>query len=848
MSLKKTVALILSVFALSGYSNDNARDTGLTLFDFVKSPNIKGWASQSWVKGKPNAPRVGFDKQRGLYLTFPQENVTDSSYSAPNLYYQWKQPRDWSAYNFLAVDIYNPSGESDRMEIDLSTDNGKARVSHHKIFVPARQQIQLRIPLSVYQSWKASPANLEKVKKITLIRRAPPRELNFYIRSIKLLKLETPERQYQFEGLKAWQFGGKNRIVKEGFEMITPDSPFWSPGSYTAVDAPSPDNADCLWNSMITGRTAAEISLPVAEDGEYLVFALMQGRSAFRYDTLIRVGDVREYRHLIANAYPEYRLFRTTAKDRRIKVSLRPGSPGFPWSITALAAMPAERADMLMEKFVWPAYDDMVVAPWSLRAFLREKEPQATAPFTAWDFYNLTYQDVPRLEQPAFSYLPPANGALTISCPQGYRVKRALDYTRGTYDGYVRQPRFFGTVTDEFSVRKGMREHFLLVPPADAPGGELRGELKIAGPDEQNFTIPFVLDNSRLPEDAVDINYFLYYYQFGFSGGAESAKAQHLQEDDELAFMRSCGFKSLETPMMAGITEKDGKLVYNFAPMIGFMKKYHRAGFDTTIPMPLYLYQQIRRINRHIGGKDYLYSGKELERSLEELQDFVRQADEALKKESFCPPAAWYPFDEFGNYPYISRMHRAIRKAGGLTYSTSVGRYGNGYNISADDGLSIYCFPGMAGADIPKLRRDIEKIGSRFWRYTIEYSDPLLERYAWGLSSWNMGVTGHGAWHYGPHSLSLSELQTGSYYYAYGTYGAGEVMPTLSLLGVMDAMQDYAALSILDKSGRERELLDSLRRDVVKLGSRPSEQELRQWFDNGGREKLAKIRRAALQP
>ena len=846
MALKKTVILAVLAFASWGYGEDNTVSS-VTLFDFVKSPNVDGWTSQEWIKGKINTPRIQFDQQRGLHLTFPQENVNDRSFRAPNLNYRWEEPQDWSSYNFLAVDIYNPSGESERMDIDLVTDNGTREVSHHKIFVPSQQQIQIKIPLSVYQSWKLSQADLTKVRQINLIRRAPPRELDFYIRDIKLLKLGVRERRHQFAGLRAWQFGSAERPLKKGFELITPDSPFWSQGKRTAVDAPSPANADCLWNSMITGGEPTEIHLPVAEDGEYLIFALMQGRSAFRYDTLIQAGDGREYRHLIANAYPEYRLFKTTSQDRKIKISLRPGSPDFQWSITALVIMPAKDADEMMEQFVWPAYDDMVVAPWSLRAFLREEEPAEAARFTAWDFYTQQYLDVTVLEHKTFSCLPGENGTLRISCPPGYQIKRALNYTRATYAGYVRQPRFFGTVGDEFSVRKGMREHFLLVPPADAPPGKLKGELKISNSTGEVLTIPFALDHARLPEKAADINYFLYYYPFRLSGPPESVKAQQIQENDELVFMRAHGFKSLQVPMTVGIRKENGKLVYNFSPMIDFLKKYHRVGFDTSIPMPLYLYDQLHKINRHIGGKNYLYSGEKLERSIEAVQDFVKQADAALKKESFCPPIAYYPFDEFGNYPYVSRMHRAIREAGGMTYSTSVGRYGNGYHISADDGLSIYCFPRMTGnVDVAELRRNIEAIGSQFWRYTIESSDPLMERYAWGVASWHMGVTGHGSWHFGPHRPSLSELQKGVYYYAYGIYGAGEVMPTLSLLGVMDAMQDYAALKLLEQSGRERELLDSLRADAAGLGPSPAEREVRQWFNNGGREKLRKIRDAAL--
>lgn len=846
MLLKTVLAAVLGAMSFLGYGKDNTVSS-VTLFDFVQNPNVDGWTSQEWIKGKINTPRIQFDKERGLHLTFPQENVNDRSFRAPNINYRWQKAQDWSKFNFLVVDIYNPSGESDRMDIDLVTENGTREVSHHKIFVPSQQQIQLKIPLSSYQSWKLSPANLKKVRQLNLIRRAPPRELNFYIRSIKLLKLNAPERKYQFDGLKAWQFGSKKRVLKEGFEMITPDSPFWSQGKRIAVETRPPENADCLWNSIIAGKEPAEISLLVDEDGEYMVFVLLQGRSIFRYDTVIKVGSSKEYRHIIGNAYPEYRLLKTASQNRRIKVALRSGSPDFQWGITAVVTMPIKDADMLLEKFVWPAYDDMVIAPWKLRAFLPEKQLSDAEGITAWDFYDRTYSKTAVLESRTFSYLPQENGSVRISCPKGYQVKRAFNYTRGTYDGYVRQPRFFGTVKDEFSVRKGMREHFVLVPPADVPQGKLTGELKISTSEGKELTVPFAVDNSRISEENVKINYFLYYYPFQFTGSAESVKAQRIQEHDELVFMHAQGFKSLQVPMVAAIKKKDGKLIYNFSAIINFMKRYHKIGFDTSIPVALYLYNQLHTINQHVGGKKYLYSGEKLERSVQEVQEFIKQADAALKKESFCPPAAWYPFDEFGNYPYVSRMHRAIREAGGMTYSTSVGRYGNGYEVSVNDGLSIYCYPRMSrNVNTAKLREDIKKINAHFWRYTIESSDPLMERYSWGLASWHMGVTGHGAWHFGPHRISLSELQKGSYYYSYGIYGAGEVMPGLSMLAVRDAMQDYAALSMLEKSGKARELLNSLRQDIDQLGPAPTEQEVRNWFNNGGREKMQKVRSAAL--
>ena len=846
MLIKKIAFLFCLSFVLLAWSQNNVAKSA-TLFDFVKNPNVKNWTTQEWIKGKINTPKISFDKEKGLHLTFPQENVNDHSYRAPNLNYKFNTPQDWSNHNFLAVDIYNPSGESDRMDIDLVTENGTKEVSHHKMFVPAQQQIQLKIPLRNYQNWKLSPANLKKVKQLNLIRRAPPRELNFYIKNIKLLKLNAPLRQYNFAEIQAWQFGDEKRTVKKGFSLITPKSKIWNNAPVTAIKNPTPQNSDVLWNSMITGKKPTKITFNVKNDDEYLVFALMQGRTAFCYDTIIKVENSKEYRHIIGNAYPEYRLFNVKSKNKQINVFLKSGDKNFQWTITALVIVPKKQAENLMGKFVWPAVDDMFIGPWDLRAFLQEKTTPNNDQIAAWDFYCKSYSNVKVLTSKTFSYLPKTNGNISITCPPGYKVKRALNYTRATYDGYIRQPRFFSTVKDEFSVRKGFREHFLLEIPKNDPKGKLKGKIIIKESDKEKLVINFSLDNNILPHKNLGINYFLYYYPFQFTGPAESIKAQKIQENAELAFMKEQGFSSLQVPMVAGIKKKDGKLYYNFSPIITFLKKYHKAGFDTSIPIPLYLYSQIHTINKHIGKQKYLYSGKNLELSIKAIQDFVKQADAAIKKNKFAPPVAWYPFDEFGNYPYVSKMHRAIQEVGGLTYSTSVGRYGNGYNISKQDGLTIYCYPRMStNVNIAKLKNDIKKIGSHFWRYTIESNEPLLERYSWGIASYFMGVTGHGSWHFGPHRPSLSELQKGSYYYAYGIYGNNEVMSSIAMYAVNDAMQDYTALKILEKSNKGKELFDSLHKDANKLGASPTEQEVRNWFNNGGKEKLEKLRKVAL--
>ena len=152
MLFKKILLAAICCAAWVAHAGNNTVSC-VTLFDFVQSPNINGWTTQEWIKGKNNAPGVKFDKERGLHLIFPQENVTDRTFRAPNINYRWQKAQDWSDYNFLMVDIYNPSGESDRIDIDLVTENGTREVSHHKIFVPSKQQIQFKIPLSVYQNW-----------------------------------------------------------------------------------------------------------------------------------------------------------------------------------------------------------------------------------------------------------------------------------------------------------------------------------------------------------------------------------------------------------------------------------------------------------------------------------------------------------------------------------------------------------------------------------------------------------------------------------------------------------------------------------------------------------------------
>ncbi len=799
-----------------------------TLFNFGNAPN--GWRSE--LRGKKNLAVFKYDDRRGAHLILPKA----PSDPAPNVYYQWDSPQDWSEYNFMQVEIYNPSQETDRLEIDLSTDNGKSRVSHHPVYIPPQKEFQLLIPLSAYQNWTASPANLRKVRRLSLIRRSPPRELHFYIRNIKLLKLAPTARKYRFDGLTAYQFGATGQTSKNGFELISPDSPFWS-GAPRSIDVtPNKQGRDELWNSMMTGDGVTELSLPV-KPGKYLVFTLFHGKPLFKRDTVIGLGS-REYRHIICNAYPEYRLMPAEVENDTLIIRFRPGETGSHWGITALIVMEAEQTDKLLREFAWPAFDDMAVAPWDLRSFMaenREKTPSVLQ-FAEWDIYTGQARETGTLNREYFSIISPVDIAeCTIKCPPGTTLRRAIPYASREFNGYIRQPRFFATVNETFSMRGGMREYFKLEAIEN-----ISGVLSITT-EGSVLEIPLELSAAPPLKPSAEINYFLYYYAMGFGGSPESVRHQLRQEQQEFEFLARNGFSSIEIPMMAAVKFADGQYTFDFSAMNTFIAKYRRYWPDAGGTMPVFLFPQMRAINRTIGKADYLWNMAEYEKSIPVIQEFVRQSEVAARANNW-PQLAYYPFDEFGNPEYTAKLHRAIKEAGGLTYSTSVGRYGNGFEISAGDGLDIYCYPNLKDANLPAMRQQATKINAQIWRYDIENSaGPLYERYSWGLCAWALKLRGQGAWHFDGRNFSISELQDGSYYYAYAAYGGGEVMPTLSIFAVNDAMLDYAALISAEKSGKAQQLLDELRQDAARLGPTPGERALQQWFNTGGRGKLEKI-------
>ncbi len=806
-----------------------------TLFNFTggkADENIAGWKTHMWHEH--NTTSFKYAGERGARLTFPK----GVGNSAPNVFFQWNPPADWSEYNFLELDLYNPSNEVDILQIDLRTDNAKARVSHHSVHVPPKKDVKIKIPFNVYRNWAPSPANFEKVRVLSLIRRIPPRELNFYIKSIRLLSLEAPERRFEFDGLAAYQFGAAGQTPKDGFQLIPPDSPLWS-GAERTVDTVK-TGYDTLWDTMTTGTGPAELSLP-AKPGKYLVFVLLHGRIQFARDTKLELGR-NSYRHLICNGYPEYRLIRAEAgADGKLKLKLSPGTPHSRWGITAVVVMDAGKAETLMREFTWPMYDDMAVAPWSLRGFMAEKRENIPSDFqvTEWDFYTGKLKEFTSLNNNFFSvFIPNDTNEFAITCPPGVKVQRAMLYSVRDLERFVRNPRFFQTVDGSFSIRGGQREYFRLESDKDASG-----VLEISA-DGRRMKVPFKITATQLPAPSDNINYFLYYYQFGFGGGPESVRLQLLQERKELEFIRMNGFSSIEIPMGCAVKYENDNFKFNFASTINFMKRLRKYWPEAKGIFPVFLVQQLRPINQTLGKTDYLWDEKLYEKSIPVVQEFVRQC-EVVARENNWPKLAYYPFDEFGNHEYTAKMHRAIKEAGGMTYSTSVGSYGNSYNISSGDGLDIYCFPDLEGADMGKMTAAADKINAQIWRYSIESSRPLLDRYMWGLSAWQLGLKGYGAWHFDGRNFSISELQNGSYYYAYAAIGNGEIMPSLALLGVRDAMLDYAALIAVEKSGKAQQLLDELRQDAARLGPNPGEQTLQQWFNAGGREKLTRLRALA---
>ena len=845
-----SIVLILACFA-----DDLTESRRKVLFDFTHgTPGtvVPGWEHLQWIDGKENAAEFVYG-EGSAHLHLQPYNLETRVYYAPNRHWDFPQPQDWTDYNFLELDVNNPTTETNSLRIDIYSLATK-REAAVTVQIPAGDSRTL-VPLAFFAKFR-EPANLRQVTRLSLLRRELTRPIDFAFRSISLVKLQPKARSYQLDGGMAWQFGRQGQELQPGMTLVTPDSPFWKYGTVAAFDEKNPIlrkygplavSGVCGGMRTQSSTDEALLELPVPQPGDYRVVILIHGHGKNSYDTRITFSDGKSRRIVVGNSYAEYFFTDVHSDGAAIPLKLNSGGKLGPWCLTAVVILPISKADALMQSFVWPMIEDVMVAPWELRSMASEIVTEDSRLLLQHDIYREDAVQVGELKgrgrQLIFSICSPKDtGDVRITLadskgPDGQDVgdhltlTAALDYTLGKGMTYQRFPRHFRRLSDGWlSLRGGHRQFFAIEAPT-APRGNYSGRIRVSG-IEGLTEIPFTFEVHAL-QTSPDYNTFLFYYPSD-------------RDRENLECMKEAGFSSVELPVRGRIvTQPDGTMDYEAGGMDSFMATYMKTGFKGRV-VPLYLYNPFTTMNKKLGGQSYLQGSEQMKASADHLVKVVQAVEKRAVKHPEWPQFAYYPFDEYTGPDYVAYFHRRLRSLGVETFSTSVGGYGRGLNLSPQDGISIACFPGRLLEDIAgwqRVRKQADELNIQLYGYTMSGPEPVCQRFVWGLRAWEMGMKGFGAWHFESGLFSTSEVVRGEYSYNYAAAGPGSVMRTTALFGASEGMMDYAALQEAERRHLVPEQLEALREASRSLRT-ASKDKLLPWYRTEGEALLESVRTA----
>jgi hypothetical protein len=234
-----------------------------------------------------DAPKAGspsvkmlFDFEDGKNAGFEggkatTDNAQSGKYSllADKTFLRLDKAQDWSGYDLLKMDVFNPQEEPTMLLIevrDAETKEYWTRVNYHTIIPPGKSTVTM--PADQYVGEKSRPGRPLLKSKVRVLAIAPDK-YPLIFDDIRLERLDT--EKVQFEGLKAFDFGTKDSPVMPGYKGVDAATPYNSDRGYgwgrsnsylTAFDGRQPD---ALFQDYVaTGDASFQVDLP---NGKYQV-------------------------------------------------------------------------------------------------------------------------------------------------------------------------------------------------------------------------------------------------------------------------------------------------------------------------------------------------------------------------------------------------------------------------------------------------------------------------------------------------------------------------------------------------------------------------------------------------
>lgn len=194
----------------------------------------------------------------------------------------WDGPQDWTGYDFLKADVYNPGEEPATVYVevrDRATTGYWTRVNYSSVAPPGRSTLMM--PTDIYVGEKSRPGRpLDKAGVVRLVLAVDNKPL--YFDNVRLER-DLSDR-VKVPGLLAFDFAPGTSPPMRGFTLVTPGT-LYSPGRgyglknadvWRAYDALQPDP---LYQTAICFRSGGfAVDLP---NGKYHVFVNVDSPSGF---------------------------------------------------------------------------------------------------------------------------------------------------------------------------------------------------------------------------------------------------------------------------------------------------------------------------------------------------------------------------------------------------------------------------------------------------------------------------------------------------------------------------------------------------------------------------------------
>ena len=246
----------------------------------VLAAAMVSWSAPLWAAGGPagsNQPgngRVLFDFTDGKAGPFTGGKFATmngkSGLLVDNASLVCEQAQDWSGYDLLKIDVFNPADDPRILAVeirDAQTTGYWTRVNYSTLAPPGKST--LTIPTDMYVGEKSRPGRPLIKGKVTFLALIP-QDGALLFEAIRLEKLDTAS--VLFDGLQAFDFGDVHSPVMPGYKAVTAADAYnkgtgygWLAGGYPhAFDGMQPD---ALFEDFITAADSKfQVDLP---NGKY---------------------------------------------------------------------------------------------------------------------------------------------------------------------------------------------------------------------------------------------------------------------------------------------------------------------------------------------------------------------------------------------------------------------------------------------------------------------------------------------------------------------------------------------------------------------------------------------------